>query len=313
MGKIAFVFPGQGAQYVGMGKDVFEKFPLAKAVFLEADRKLGFSLSDLCFNGPEEKLKLTVHTQPALLTTSIACFELIKEKGIMPDYVAGHSLGEYSALVAADALSFSDAVWLVQERGRLMQEAVPPGEGTMAAILGLGIEKVEELCQSASDVGIVEPANFNCPGQIVIAGQTKAVEKAVSLAKGFGAKRAMLLAVSGPFHSSLLKPAGLKLKAALEKVEIKAPTIPLVANISAEKVVEAPKISEGLVQQVGGSVKWEQSVRKMIAEGVTTFIEIGAGKVLTGLIKKIDKDVKTFNIEDESSLQETLTGLKEGV
>lgn len=313
MGKIAFVFPGQGSQYVGMGQEIFRNYSQAKTVFLKADQKLGYSLSDLCFNGPEEKLKLTIHTQPALLTTSIACFELIKEAGIKPDYVAGHSLGEYSALVAAEALDFSDAVWLVQERGKFMQEAVPPGEGAMAAVLGLDIEKVEELCHNASDMGIVEPANFNCPGQIVIAGQTDAVEKAVSLAKSYGAKRAILLQVSGPFHSSLLKSAGLKLQDILKTAEIKDPQIPVVVNVSAQVVTKAQKIRECLVEQVSNSVKWEQSIKKMIAEEVTTFVEIGAGKVLTGLIKKIDRDVKIFNIEDSSSLQETINGLKEGI
>jgi [acyl-carrier-protein] S-malonyltransferase len=296
-----------------MGKEIAENFPQSRSIFEKADTRLGYSLSDLCFNGPEDKLKLTVHTQPALLTTSIACYQLIKEEGIKPDYVAGHSLGEYSALVAAEALDFTDAVWLVEQRGKFMQEAVPPGEGTMAAILGLDIEKIEELCKSCSDVGIVEPANFNCPGQIVIAGQTPAVEKAVSIAKDFGAKRAMLLPVSGPFHSSLLKSASMKLAKALETIEIRNPIVPLIANITAKPVTTRDEIREGLVNQVSGSVKWEQSVREMIALGVTTFVEIGAGKVLSGLIKKIDRQVKTFNIEDSLSFQETVEGLKEGV
>ncbi|KJS81227.1 MAG: hypothetical protein JM58_17455 [Peptococcaceae bacterium BICA1-8] len=312
MGKIAFVFPGQGAQYVGMGKEIADNFPQAKAVYEEADARLGYSLSNLCFNGSEEKLKLTIHTQPALLTTSIACYQLIKEAGIMPQFVAGHSLGEYSALVVAGALEFSDAVWLVEQRGKFMQEAVPPGQGTMAAILGLDIDKVLELCKSSSDMGVVEPANFNCPGQIVIAGHTPAVEKAVSLAKDFGAKRAILLPVSGPFHSSLLKQTGIRLQAAIDTIEIKDTTIPLIANISATAVTASEGIKEGLIKQVSGSVKWEQSVREMINKGVTTFVEIGAGKVLTGLIKKIDKNVKTFNIEDSLSLQDTLKGLKAG-
>ena len=312
MGKIAFVFPGQGAQYVGMGKEIADNFSQAKAVYEEADARLGYSLSDLCFNGSEEKLKLTIHTQPALLTTSIACFQLIKEEGIKPQFVAGHSLGEYSALVAAGALKFSDAVWLVEQRGKFMQEAVPPGEGTMAAVLGLDIDKVLDLCKISRDMGVIEPANFNCPGQIVIAGHTPAVEKAVSLAKDFGAKRAILLPVSGPFHSSLLEQTGIRLQEAIDTIEIKDTTIPLIANISAKAVTTSEEIKEGLIKQVSSSVKWEQSVREMINKGVTTFVEIGAGKVLTGLIKKIDKNVKTFNIEDSLSLKETLQGLKAG-
>lgn len=313
MGKIAFVFPGQGAQYVGMGQDVAASFPKAGEVFAAADQRLGYSLSELCFQGPEEKLKLTVHTQPALLTTSIACYQLILNEGIKPDFVAGHSLGEYSALVAAGALKFTDAVWLVEQRGKFMQEAVPPGEGTMAAILGLNIEKVKELCNTCSDLGVVEPANYNCPGQIVIAGATPAIEKAVSLAKEFGAKKAVLLPVSGPFHSSLLKPAGARLAKALEQVVIKDPEIPVVANITAKPVIKDKEIKDNLINQVSGSVKWEQSVSEMLELGVTTFIEIGAGKVLSGLIKKIDKNVQILNIEDMKSWEKTLAHLKEGV
>lgn len=313
MGKIAFVFPGQGAQYVGMGQEIAENYANARLIFAEADKRLGYSLSDICFNGPEEKLKLTVHTQPALLTTSIACFQLLKEEGIKPDYVAGHSLGEYSALVAAEALAFTDAVWLVGERGKFMSEAVPPGEGTMAAILGLDAEKVQELCLACKEEGIVEPANYNCPGQIVIAGETPAVKKGIELAKNFGAKRAMLLSVSGPFHSSLLEPAGRKLANALAKVKINNPQVPLIANISAQPVTDSELIRQGLIDQVSGSVKWEQSVKKMLDLGVTTFVEIGAGRVLSGLIKKINRNVQIYNIEDIASFNSTVKGLRGGV
>jgi len=313
MGRIAFVFPGQGAQYVGMGQEVAENFPAAREIFATADQKLGYSLSGLCFNGPEEKLRLTIHTQPALLTTSIACYQLIKEHGIKPDYVAGHSLGEYSALVVAGSLGFTDAVWLVEQRGKFMQEAVPPGEGTMAAILGLDIPKVEELCDNCSDLGVVELANFNCPGQIVIAGDTPAVEKAVSLAKEFGAKRVMLLSVSGPFHSSLLQPASEKLAKALDNVNISDPVIPVVANTNAKIINTADEVKAALINQVSSSVKWEQSIRKLLDKDVTTFIEIGSGKVLSGLIKKIDRSVKIFNIQDMSSLDNILVQLKGGV
>lgn len=311
MAKIAFVFPGQGSQYVGMGKELVEKYPIAQEIFKKANEKLGYDLQNLCFNGPEEKLKLTIYTQPALLTTSIACLKVLEEMGIRADFVMGHSLGEYSALVAAQALKFSEAVWLVSQRGKFMQEAVPPGEGTMAAILGLDKERVEGLCRECQNLGVIEPANYNCPGQIVIAGAKKAVEKAVSLAKDFGARRAIPLAVSGPFHSSLLKPASLKLAEAINKVVIKNPQIPVIANVDATELTNKEKIKEALIEQVNNSVKWEQSVRYLIDKGVSVFIEIGAGKVLTGLIKKVDKNVKTFNVEDSFSLEKTLAGLKE--
>lgn len=313
MGKIAFVFPGQGAQYVGMGRDVFEKNPLSREIFEIADKTLGYNLSDLCFNGLEEKLKLTIHTQPAILTTSIACYQLIKEEGIKPDFVAGHSLGEYSALVVAESMSFADAVKLVEKRGMYMQEAVPAGEGTMAAILGLDIAKVEELCHICSDEGIVEPANFNCPGQIVIAGQTPAVNKAVSLAKEYGAKRAMVLSVSGPFHSSLLKPASIKLAETIKNVQVNDPQIPVVANVNAQIVSTGEEVKEALITQVNNSVKWEQSIKLLSDKGVTTFVEIGPGKVLSGLIKKIVPGAKLLNIEDMASFEKTLVQLKEGV
>lgn len=310
MRKIAFVFPGQGSQYVGMGKEFASEYTQAQEIFENANKKLGISLSNLCFNGPEEELRLTSNTQPAILTVSVAILKVLETEGIKANYVAGHSLGEYSALVAAGALQFNDAVWLVRQRGTFMQEAVPPGEGTMAAILGLELEQLEALCQEASIVGVVEPANYNSPGQIVIAGATPAVEKAMELSKKYGAKRAMRLAVSGPFHSSLLQPASLRLAEALQQIQLQDAAIPVVANISAEVELDAAVIRDNLIRQVSGAVKWQQSVEKLITLGVNTFVEIGPGKVLNGLIKKIDKNVEMFNIEDKASFIQTVDALK---
>jgi [acyl-carrier-protein] S-malonyltransferase len=289
--KTAFVFPGQGAQSVGMGKG------LAESLLDRANQILGFDLKKLCFDGPEEELKKTEITQPAILTVSIAAFESLKNKNIpLPNIVAGHSLGEYSALVAASALSFEDAVKIVHLRGKFMQQAVPVGEGSMAAILGLTKEQVEDCCKKAAELGVVSAANLNSPGQIVISGKKEAVEQASTLCKEAGAKRAIPLAVSAPFHCSLMQPAADNLKAELDKIEIKDAQIPVVANITAKQVTKGSEIKDLLIKQVTGSVLWEDSIKNMISGGITNFVEVGPGKVLSGLIKKIDRsvEVKSF-------------------
>lgn len=310
MKKTAFIFPGQGSQYPGMGKEIAQAYPQAMDIFNKADEKLGYSLSDLCFEGPEDKLKITQYTQPALLTTSIAILKAFQSSGIEADFAAGHSLGEYSALVCAQSLDFQDAVGLVEKRGLYMSEAYPPGQGTMAAILGLPEENIEGLCKEASKVGLVEPANYNCPGQLVLAGKTEGVREAMRIAKDFGAKRAIELAVSGPFHSSLLEVAGKRLLEAMEDISFSDPKLRVVANVSAQEVMTSQEVKEALFRQVNSSVKWEQSVRYMIDQGVERFVEIGPGKVLSGLVRKISNQVETFNIEDLASLEKTISGLK---
>jgi len=309
LGKIAFIFPGQGAQSVGMGKEICEHYAQADAIFNQASEALGFDLKKMVFEGDEETLKITENTQPAIVATSIACMQPLLEKGIKPDVTAGLSLGEYAAHVAAGTMSFSDAIVLVRKRGKYMQEAVPLGVGTMAAILGLEQDAVIECCKEASDIGIVEPANFNCPGQIVISGEVKAVEKAMELATQKGAKRAMMLAVSAPFHCSMLKPAGEKLAAELEKITLNDMQIPVVANVTGEYVKDKNLVKDLLIRQVSSTVKMEDSLRNMIADGVDTFIEIGPGKALCGFLKKIDKTVNALNVEDMESLNNTLEKL----
>jgi len=309
MPKIAFIFPGQGAQYVGMGKQIAEQYKSANDIFEEASEALGFDVKKMVFEGDEETLKITENTQPAILTTSIACLKPLIENGINAEVAAGLSLGEYSAHVAAGTLTFKDAVSLVKKRGKYMQEAVPVGVGAMAAIIGLEEKDVLDSCSEASQIGVVEAVNLNCPGQIVIAGEVKAVEKAIEICKGKGAKRAVLLPVSAPFHCKLLKPAGEKLAEELKKVSFNDMKIPVVTNVTAEYINDKTVVPDLLVKQVSSPVLWEKSVRKMIENGVDTFIEIGPGKVLSGFVKKISKDVKTLNVEDIDSLNKTLEDL----
>lgn len=309
MGKLAFIFPGQGAQYVGMGKEIASDYTSAAKIFDEASEALGFDVKEMIFNSDDETLKITENTQPTIVTTSIACMQPLLEKGIKPDFVAGLSLGEYAAHVTAGTISFKDAVALVKKRGKFMQEAVPVGVGAMAAILGLENDDVMACCKEASSIGVAEPANFNCPGQIVVAGEVAAVEKVAELCKAKGAKRAMLLPVSAPFHCSLLKPAGEKLAQELEKVELKDMQIPVVTNVTGGIVADKNQVKDLLVKQVSTSVLWENCIKTMLAEGVDTFIEIGPGKVLSGFVKKINKDVKALNVENLESLNKTLEEL----
>ena len=309
--KTAFVFPGQGSQKVGMLKDLYEAYPIVRERFAQADEALGYSISQLCFEGPDTELVKTANTQPAILTASVACYEILKEKGFTPDIVGGHSLGEYSALVAAGVLEFKDAVYVVHKRGEYMQEAVPLGEGAMAAILALPREEVVRICGEVNDtVGSVQAVNFNCPGQIVIAGATKAVEVAAEKMKEAGAKRAVMLPVSAPFHSRLMEPAAKRLQEELDKIEVKDAQIPVVANITGEILKDGATIKEALVTQAAAPVLWEDCVATMVDFGVTRFVEVGPGKVLTGFTKKINKAMELANVEDEASLAAAIAFLQ---
>jgi [acyl-carrier-protein] S-malonyltransferase len=303
---IAFIFPGQGSQAVGMGKDLAEKYPVARQTFEEADEALGYKLSQVCFEGPEEKLRLTEVTQPAILTVSIATLRILEARMPKPCFVAGHSLGEYSAHVASGTMPFVDAVRTVRNRGKYMQEAVPVGVGSMAAILGMELQKVVSVCQDAAQGEVCSPANINSAEQIVISGHTGAVERGAKLADERGAKRAKLLQVSAPFHCSLMKPAQDRLQADFNKVKMQKPVYPVACNVEAALIMDEHRARETLIAQVTGAVRWDACMRLLIGEGVQTFVEIGPGKVLCGLMRQIDRSKTCLNVGDEASLTKTL-------
>jgi len=299
----AFIFPGQGSQFAGMGKELAAQFPAARHVFAEANEALGFDLTKLCFEGPEEELKLTANTQPAILTTSIAALRTLQaETGMQPDFVAGHSLGEYSALVCAGALGFADAVRTVRQRGTFMQEAVPVGTGAMAAMLGIERDELESICHEAAQGEVVSAANYNSPGQIVIAGHAGAVTRAIEVAKGRGYRKAMLLPVSAPFHCALMQPAATRLAGVLAQVAVADPQVPVISNVEALPNRAGNRVKELLVAQVCAPVRWDESVQQLAALGVTRYIEIGPGKVLSGLVKRIVKDAEIVNFESSANL-----------
>jgi [acyl-carrier-protein] S-malonyltransferase len=309
MGKLAFLFPGQASQYCGMGRDLAANFPESRAVFDAADSALGFSITQTCFEGSEEALKLTENTQPAILTVSTAAYRALEKQGIVPDFVAGHSLGEYSALVAAGGVDFSAAVKLVRARGKYMQEAVPAGQGAMAAILGLSPTEVADICKKAAENEIVSPANLNSPEQTVISGSAAAVKRAVEIASQSGAKRAVILPVSAPFHCALMMPAQRRLEPDLRATQFHALKIPLITNVDAQAISTGEEARDALIRQVTAPVRWLDSIREMIESGVTVFVEVGPGKVLTGLLRQIDRSVRVFNVEDSASLNSTMEKL----
>lgn len=309
--NVAFVFPGQGSQYVGMGKEIYENFAGAREIFSEASQELDYDISKLCFDGPEKELNRTFNTQPAILTVSIAIDRVLLSKGIKPSVVTGHSLGEYSAMVAAEVLSFGDAVRITEKRGRLMQDAVPEGKGLMAAIIGLGRDKIDNICLSLHS-GYASPANYNSPGQIVIAGEKQAVEEAMKLAKEEGAKKVVVLPVSVPSHCTLMAEASESLAELLDGTEFSSPQISLVNNADAMFLNDRDSIKQSLIRQLSNPLLWEDSIRVIAESGIDTFIEVGPGKVLSGLIKRIEHSAKVLNVEDMKSLENTLAAIMQG-
>jgi len=310
MRKVALVFPGQGSQYVGMGRDLWEQVPESRAILERAGDILGFDLARLCFEGPEEALTLTANAQPAILAVSVAVFEAFRREGGRFEYVSGHSLGEYTALVAARSLGFDDALRTVRRRGEFMQEAVAPGIGAMAAILGLSPEVVQDVCGQAGRAGVVEIANFNGPGQVVVAGDVAAVEEAMRLSRDRGAKRAVRLQVSAPFHCSLMRPAAERLSAVIKRLAIADPIVPLANNVDGDLVTSGSRIADGLVRQMASPVRWEAAVRTLVRAGVGYFLELGPGKVLTGLIRRIASESSALHAEDVTSLRAALDHLR---
>ena len=309
--NIAFLFPGQGSQVVGMGRELVNLYPVAQETFDEADEALGFKLSQLCFEGPENQLKLTENTQPAILTVSVATARVLQEKGFTPRFTAGHSLGEYSAHVAAGTLDFQDAVRTVRNRGKYMQEAVPVGQGAMAAILGLAAERVQDACNEISDHGVCQPANINSPEQVVISGSAPLVERAGQLCKDMGAKRAIMLPVSAPFHCALMQPARDRLSPDLQAIKFFESDCPVVCNVDAEPVTHTDAARDALIRQVTGTVQWVRCIQKLVNLGAAMFVEVGPGKVLSGLMRQIDRSKLTMNVEDEASLQKVVNYLEQ--
>ncbi|MDT4952504.1 MAG: [acyl-carrier-protein] S-malonyltransferase [Acidobacteriota bacterium] len=309
--RLAYIFPGQGSQYPGMGSELAEKYPASRKVFEEADDALGFSISQLCFSGTAEELQLTENTQPAILTTSIATLRAMEAEGMSaPEFVAGHSLGEYSALVAARALSLADAVKTVRLRGRFMQEATPVGSGAMAAVMGADVNAVQEICSEAQEGDVCSPANINSPNQIVIAGDAAAVDRAIALFKERLGKRAIKLSVSAPFHCALMKPAQERLAVELEKIEFHDLRLPLITNVDAAAISSGQEARNALVRQVSSPVRWLESMQLLIQEGVQTFVEVGPGKVLCGLLRAIERNANCLNVGDAESLEKAVTSDK---